>query len=83
MSSFKDLPDLLKSPQITAKQIADNEIVPGALNADIDVAGLPNFRIQKKEQQEEVVQANVRVFGKPAIPVLVELSTRSVYPVKG
>lgn len=82
MSSFKDLPDLLKSPQITAKQIEDNKIVPGTLNVDIDVGGLPSLRISQPPK-EEIVQAHVRVFGKPAIPVVAELVTRSVYPVKG
>lgn len=39
--------------------------------------------VPKKVPENNLVAANCRVFGKPAVPVMVELNTRSVYPVKG
>ena len=39
--------------------------------------------VPAKIQETELVSAQCRVFGKPAVPVMVELNTRSVYPVKG
>lgn len=68
MASFKDLPNIFETAEAGQPSV---EEATGAA------------RLVSSEQNSPLVRASVRVFGKPSVPVMVDLATRSVYPIKG
>lgn len=68
MSSFDKLPNVFE----TAKEQPAAEEQAGF--------SLPRA---SKDENSTLISAKVRVFGKPGVPVMADLETRTVYPVKG
>lgn len=69
MSKFTNVPDILTATEdTTSPEVASH----------IEEA----FRLRSEQNSDNLVPALVRVFGRPGIPVMVDLATRSVYPTK-
>ena len=67
MTKFSDLPDVFATSQAPIAETAEEALTP---------------RIPASENNTSLIAASCRVYGFHSIPVMVDLDTRSVYPLR-